>query len=86
MRDCDASYFPRLFVRLAPLNFTAPAGSSYQIQDIGVHNEGGGILNWTIAVNYRNGSGWVIIDPASGRNNAAIRVTRASGEVGSGHL
>ncbi|MBI4874753.1 MAG: hypothetical protein HY822_08985, partial [Acidobacteria bacterium] len=26
LRDCDASYFPRLFVDSPPLNFTAPAG------------------------------------------------------------
>ncbi|MCX6634183.1 MAG: hypothetical protein NT090_03715, partial [Acidobacteria bacterium] len=73
-RDCDASYFPRLFVRSPPLNFTAPAGSAFQFQEIGVHNDGGGILNWTIAVNYRNGSGWIVVDPASGQNNTAIRV------------
>jgi len=74
LRDCDASYFPRLAVNSAPLDFTAPAGSGVQIQDIGVHNDGGGILNWTVAVNYRNGSGWVVVDPASGQNNTAIRV------------
>jgi uncharacterized protein (TIGR03437 family) len=72
--DCNASYFPRLFVDSPSLDFKAPAGSGFQIQYIRINNEGGGILNWTVSVNYRSGSGWLRIVPVSGQNNASVRV------------
>lgn len=72
--DCNASYFPKLSVNSPSLDFTAPAGSAFQYRNIGVHNEGGGILNWTIAVTYRTGSGWIRVDPAWGQNNSSVRI------------
>jgi len=44
LRDCGASYFPKLFVDSPPLSFKGPAGSGPQVVDIRVNNEGGGIL------------------------------------------
>ncbi len=72
--DCNASYFPKLSVNSPSLDFTAPAGSAFQYRNIGVHNEGGGVLNWTIAVTYRTGSGWIRVDPAWGQNNTSVRI------------
>jgi uncharacterized protein (TIGR03437 family) len=72
--DCNASYFPRLLVDAPPLEFKAPAGSGFQIQYIRINNEGGGILSWTVSVNYRTGSGWLRLFPMAGQNNATVRV------------
>jgi uncharacterized protein (TIGR03437 family) len=75
LQDCDASYFPRLLVDAPPLQFSGTAGVlEWQPKYIRVNNLGGGFLNWTAAVDYRSGSGWLAIDPTSGLNNATIRV------------
>ena len=39
-----------------------------------IGNGGGGILNWIVATNYQNGSGWLLLDGTSGQNNATVRV------------
>src|SRR4029078_11026075 len=37
-------------------------------------NSGGGIMNWTAVISYSGGKDWLTIDPASGQNNASIRI------------
>jgi hypothetical protein len=82
--DCDASYFPKLFVDSPPLNFTSPANAGIQIKYVRVLNNGGGFLNWTSTVAYQSGAGWLTADPASATNNATLFVTVHPEKVGPG--
>jgi uncharacterized protein (TIGR03437 family) len=72
--DCGANYFPLLTVDAQPLQFTAAAGSVYQVGYFRVLNDGGGLLRWSIAVNYQNGSDWIRLYPSDGVNNSTVRV------------
>ena len=72
--DCNAAYFPHLEVDSPPLNFTAPVNAFLQTAYVRVHNNGGGLLNWTANITYQTGAGWLTADPASGPDNATIRV------------
>ncbi|HEY6392306.1 MAG TPA: hypothetical protein VIX89_13555 [Bryobacteraceae bacterium] len=74
LNDCGASYFPKLFVDTTPMQFTAQAGSNFQVAYTRVNNQGGGNMLWNATVRYTNGSGWLRVDPTSGINNATIRV------------
>src|ERR1039457_2306280 len=40
-----------------------------------IHNTGGGSMDWTAPVIYQQGSGWLILDPPSGTNEATVKVT-----------
>jgi uncharacterized protein (TIGR03437 family) len=84
LNDCGASYFPKLFVDTTPIQFTAQAGSSFQAAYTRVNNQGGGNMLWTASIRYTNGSGWLRVDPASGINNATIRVDALPGALTSG--
>jgi uncharacterized protein (TIGR03437 family) len=84
LNDCGASYFPKLFVDTTPIQFTAQAGSSFQAAYTRVNNQGGGNMLWTATIRYTNGSGWLRVDPASGINNATIRVDALPGALTSG--
>ena len=72
--DCNAAYFPHLEVDSPPLNFTAPLNAFLQTAYVRVHNNGGGLLNWTASIAYQTGTGWLTADPESGPDNATIRV------------
>ena len=72
--DCGAKYFPLLSVDAQPLQFSAAAGSVYQVGYFRVLNAGGGLMRWSIAVNYQNGSGWIQLYPSDGVNNSTVRV------------
>ena len=72
--DCNASYFPHLEVDSPALTFTAPQNAFLQTLYVRVHNTSQGQLNWTANVTYESGSGWLTVNPASGVNNATIRV------------
>jgi uncharacterized protein (TIGR03437 family) len=82
--DCNASYFPRLFVVESSLSFTAPAGGQTQTEDVIIQNPSGGVLQWTASLKYTNGSGWLNISPASGQNNSGIRVDAIPGTLAAG--
>lgn len=82
--DCDASYFPKLFVDSPPLDFTSPVNAGIQIKYVRVLNNGGGFLNWTSTVIYQTGAGWLTADPASATNNATLFVTVHPDKVGPG--
>ena len=79
--DCSANYFPRMYVDTTPLSYTAQAGSSYQVAYTRVLNQGGGVLHWSTSVQYKNGTGWLRVDPDSGINNATIRVDATPGTL-----
>jgi uncharacterized protein (TIGR03437 family) len=73
--DCNAAYFPHLFVDSPPLDFTSSAGAGIQIKDVRVVNNGGGLLNWTATVTYQSGSGWLTATPPSDATGATLFVT-----------
>lgn len=79
--DCNASYFPHLQVEAPTLNFAAAENAFLQTEYVQVHNTGQGELNWTASVTYQSGSGWLTIDPASGLNDATIRVDALPSKV-----
>lgn len=85
LQDCNASYFPKLFVGTsAPLQFTAFAGSAFQTRYVQVNNRGGGILNWTASIIYKSGAGWLTADPTSGINNGTVRIDALPSKVPAG--
>lgn len=69
--DCNAAYFPQMVVWSKPLDFTANAGAGINESPgyITVNNPAGGLLSWTATVIYKNGSGWLRLDPASDISN-----------------
>jgi uncharacterized protein (TIGR03437 family) len=75
LRDCNASYFPKLFVDAPQLAFRAPEKTPgfYQAY-IRVLNDGGGNLFWTTNIAYRSGAGWLKAFPEAGVNNASINL------------
>lgn len=70
--DCDS--FPKLLVVAQPLNYTAAANATHQIQYVTVKNDGSGLLNWSATVAYKNGSGWLRVFPTSGTQDTTMRV------------
>ena len=82
--DCGATYFPQLTVNTPSLQYTLTAGALNQTQYVPVNNSGGGILYWTAAVSYTNGSGWLAIQPASGTNNGTVRLDATAVNLGVG--
>ncbi|HUA19787.1 MAG TPA: IPT/TIG domain-containing protein [Bryobacteraceae bacterium] len=82
--DCNASYFPRLYVVESALNYSIPAGSSYQVNYIQVQDASGGVMQWTTSLNYVNGSGWLTVSPASGVGNTTIRLDASPGTLAPG--
>jgi uncharacterized protein (TIGR03437 family) len=84
LNDCGASYFPKLFVDTTPLQYTAQAGSNFQVAYTRVNNQGGGNMLWTATIRYTNGAGWLRVDPSSGINNATIRVDALPGSLTAG--
>jgi uncharacterized protein (TIGR03437 family) len=82
--DCDAQYFPRLTVLEDSLAYTAQAGTGHQVAYVQIQNAGGGLMQWATSVQYANGSGWLQLYPASGENNATIRIDAVPGILAAG--
>jgi uncharacterized protein (TIGR03437 family) len=82
--DCGATYFPQLTVNTPSLQYTLSAGALNQTQYVPVNNSGGGVLYWTAAVSYTNGSGWLAISPTSGMNNGTVRLDATAANLGVG--
>jgi uncharacterized protein (TIGR03437 family) len=79
--DCGAKYLPNLTVLESSLQFTAQAGSNFQVNYIEVQNSSAGVLQWSAAVSYTTGSGWLRVSPTSGLNNSTIRVDALPGSL-----
>ena len=79
--DCGAKYLPSLFVVEKSLQYTAPAGSNFQVDYIQVQNSSGGVMHWTTSVKYLSGSGWLRLSPTDGANNGTIRVDALPGNL-----
>ena len=72
--DCGAKYLPNLFVVESSLQFTAQAGSNFQVAYIQVQNTAGGVMRWSTTIAYLSGSAWLRVSPTDGANNSTIRV------------
>ena len=72
--DCNGAFLPRLGVDPDPLTFTVTAGGGFQIRYVRIFNSGGNLLVWNATVVYKNGADWLRVSPASGLNDARIRV------------
>lgn len=73
--DCNSGLFPRMSVESDPLTtYNVLIGQFPQSRFVRVINTGGGVLNWGATIQYRNGSGWLSLDPAAGSGNATIRI------------
>jgi uncharacterized protein (TIGR03437 family) len=76
LRDCNASYFPRLFVDAPPLTFSAPQGrAGFYQKFIRVLNEGGGAMVWSADIRYLSGDSWLRIFPDAGVNNTSLNLS-----------
>ena len=82
--DCGAKYFPVLSVLETSLTYAAQAGGVTQTDYVQVQNSSGGLLQWTASVTYANGSGWLVLYPASGQNNGTVRVDAVPGTLAPG--
>ncbi|MEZ5402266.1 MAG: hypothetical protein R2729_21510 [Bryobacteraceae bacterium] len=74
-RDCDASYFPKLFVDAPALSATVPNVRGFYQKFIRVLNDHGGLMFWTARISFRDGSGWARIFPEAGVNNASLNMS-----------
>ena len=75
VKDCNADYFPRLFVDGPPLTFQAQAGvPGFLGKFIRIVNNGGGLMIWTVTIQYaRDGpTGWLHVSRDAGANDASI--------------
>jgi hypothetical protein len=72
--DCNAAYFPKLVIDSPALNYTAQAITGSDLKYVRVLNHGGGRMHWTVTVTYQDGSGWLLVSPQSGVNNATLYV------------
>ncbi len=74
--DCNADYLPRLgaYLNTQPLTYVALQGGVSQTRYLGVENQGQSVLNWTARADYKTGSGWLYVSPASGVNGGTVRV------------
>lgn len=82
--DCSASYIPKIYVDTNAITITAQAGSSYQVAYGVVQNRGGGVLHWSISIDYVSGSGWLTVSPSSGINNGGFRLDATPGTLAPG--
>jgi uncharacterized protein (TIGR03437 family) len=82
--DCDASYFPALFVPDNSLTYTTQAGGVTTTNYLTIQNSGGGLLQWTSSVNYLNGSGWLDVMQTSGQGTTTIRIDAIPGTLAPG--
>lgn len=74
--DCGAAYYPILSIQNTPFQYKAASGSGFDRNYIFIHNIGAGVLQWSVTATYPPGAptGWLVIDPAQGLNNATVRV------------
>src|SRR5262249_39525015 len=77
LRDCSASYFPKLMVDATPLKIAAIEKGGIMTTApayIPIRNEGGGVLSWNASITYQTGSGWLFLDDSSGVGFSSVRV------------
>jgi uncharacterized protein (TIGR03437 family) len=72
--DCEAPYMPHLDLSYSPQLYKGVAGSGPQAGGISVRNDRGGLMSWAARLAYKNGTGWIRMDPESGLNGATVRL------------
>ncbi len=74
--DCESDVFPKLYVNAGIQQFSAIQGGAAMQGPgyISVQNTGGGLMSWTATISYKNGAGWLTLEPTSGINNGTVRV------------
>jgi uncharacterized protein (TIGR03437 family) len=85
--DCNASYFPKLMVDTTPLSISAIANGGIMTSApayIPIRNGAGGLMEWSVTINYQTGSGWLFVDYSSGLNNGSVRVWSDTKTLGPG--
>lgn len=75
LRDCTAGYFPRLVVESPALEFDTSASPGYYQKLLRVVNDNQGLMNWTAAIQYKSGSGWLKVSPEAGVGNSYLYLT-----------
>jgi uncharacterized protein (TIGR03437 family) len=75
LRDCNASYFPKLVVDSQVLSVTAPAVRGFYQRFMRILNDSNGIMYWTTTITYKTGTGWLSLFPTSGINNASANLS-----------
>jgi uncharacterized protein (TIGR03437 family) len=75
---------PALTLTQTSLTYTAPAGGMTQTNYVQVENSSGGLLQWTTAVSYANGTGWLNVSPPDGQNAQMIRIDAVPGTLAPG--
>ncbi|MBI4890106.1 MAG: IPT/TIG domain-containing protein [Acidobacteria bacterium] len=74
VNDCTASYWPKLTVTpVQEASYSLPSGGPAQAGYVTVRNDGGGLLEWKVAVRYRSATGWLTADRTSGFNTLNMR-------------
>jgi uncharacterized protein (TIGR03437 family) len=87
--DCAAPVVavPKLLLEATPIHISAVAAGGPMNGSPGsfrIHNTGGGSMDWTAPVIYQQGSGWLILDPPSGTNEATVKVTANTKSLSAG--
>ena len=65
LSDCAAPYFPKLMVDATPIQIGAISGGGAMTTAPGIipiRNGSGGILQWTVSIDYLKGSGWLKLE------------------------
>jgi uncharacterized protein (TIGR03437 family) len=78
---------PKLFLEAMPIHISAVEAGGPMNGSPGsfrIHNTGGGSMDWTAPVVYQQGSGWLILDPPSGTNEATVKVTANTKSLSAG--
>jgi len=87
LADCNAKYFPKLFVDASSIQIGAIANSKTMTTQPGyipIRNASGGLLAWSVVLSYQTGSGWLFVDYSSGLNNGSVRVWSDATNLGPG--
>jgi uncharacterized protein (TIGR03437 family) len=84
--DCSADYFPQLSVNAPAIQLAAYSGGAMTSLPgyVPIQNSGGGILNWSVTIQYATGSGWLTLDNTAGQNNGSVRVWANSANLAAG--
>ncbi|HTS62940.1 MAG TPA: IPT/TIG domain-containing protein [Candidatus Acidoferrales bacterium] len=87
LTDCNAPYFPKLFVDASSIQIGAIANSKTMTTQPGyipIRNASGGLLAWNVVISYQTGSGWLYLDYPSGTGNGSVRVWSDATNLGAG--
>ncbi|HYO83124.1 MAG TPA: IPT/TIG domain-containing protein, partial [Bryobacteraceae bacterium] len=73
LRDCE-SYVPKLEVDPVLPRFRLTRGAGTELRNIYMRNEGGGLMPFSVTVEYNRGRGWIFLTPTEGNEPVMIRM------------